>query len=83
MPTDRVTDRRTKCAACKIIARDMEAYKRYVYIERGQLFRDSLDEKFCETLGMNHQPYEWLEGPCIRMVEDKIGKSRARSSGWH
>ena len=31
-------------------------------------------DRFCNSLGYNHQPYAWLETLCEEMLEEKFGK---------
>ena len=32
-----------------------------------------LEENYCNNLGFNHQPYNWLETTCDEMIEDRLG----------
>mmetsp|Transcript_34429 Transcript_34429/g.50042 ORF Transcript_34429/g.50042 Transcript_34429/m.50042 type:complete len:277 (+) Transcript_34429:39-869(+) len=64
-----------KCQACHIIALDIDTSRRLLHTNPGPhrvTLREFLEDKFCNNLGYNHQPYSWLESTCDEMVEEHI-----------
>ena len=67
---------RNKCAACTLIANDIDTAKRARNTTAVTLrsILDNDENSFCDTLGFTHTPYGWLESLCYEMMEEKLGK---------
>lgn len=62
------------CAACTLIANDIDTIKRSKNTTTSlRSILDSDEKSFCDTLGYNHSPYGWLEDLCEEMLEERLG----------
>jgi len=66
--------KRNKCAACTLIANDIDTAKRARNTTAVTLrsILDNDENSFCDTLGFTHTPYGWLESLCYEMMEEKL-----------
>ena len=65
---------RNKCAACTLIANDIDATKRAMHSSLSLRSILASDEKsYCDALGYKHMPYAWIEEVCEEMLEEKLG----------
>jgi hypothetical protein len=68
--------RRNKCAACAVVANDIDVAKRSRNMSAVTLEAILGDDEysFCDTLGYNHSPYVWLESVCEEMLDNRLGE---------
>ena len=64
---------RNKCAACYVIATDIDAVRSILHADTSLVSVLERDE-YCDRLGFNFPQYSWLESLCEEIMEDKTGR---------